>query len=260
MARATKKTAAARKSAAASRKARAARKAAPLVMVIEGDSWEHLPDFGLKALPIVGGANYDLSRALMGRGHTIYNLAYWGDTIADIAAAGDYLKTLRHTRAPLLLLGGGGNDLLGGGALKRHLRLFAPERTPKDYILDTFYGELRQVILHYEAILGRIAEDALISGTRVIVHGYDYARPMRLGWLGDPMEFVGIGWDRPDLQDGIVKIMIDALNDELKALAGRRNTVVYVDFRGTVGRRWHDELHPTRAAFEELAALLEGRL
>lgn len=245
---------------ASARPALARRRQAPLVMVVEGDSWEHLPDLGLKALPTVGGSNYDLARALAARGHTVHNIAYWGDTIADIAAAGDYLKALRHTRAPLLLLGGGGNDLLGNGRLKTYLRLYAPERTPRDYILDTFYSDLRQVILHYDGILGRIAADPLAAGTRVIVHGYDYARPMRLGWLGEPMEFVGIGYDKPELQNGIIRIMIDAFNHELTALARRRRSLVYVDFRGQVGDRWHDELHPTKAAFEDLAGHVEATL
>lgn len=238
----------------------AAISAKPVVMVIEGDSWERLPDWGPKRLPIVGGTNYDLSRALQARGHTIHNLAYWGDTIADIARARDYLTALRNTKAPFLLLGGGGNDLLGDGRLKTYLRLFAPERRPADYILDVFYHDLRRVILHYEDILDRIAADPPIKRTKVVVHGYDYARPMRLGWIGDPMEFVGVGWDRPELQNGIIKVMIDAVNAELAALAGRRDNVIYVDFRNKVGDRWHDELHPRREAFEELAAIVEAAI
>jgi hypothetical protein len=228
-----------------------------VVMVVEGDSWERLPDLGLKGLPTVGGSNYDLARAIADRGHTVHNLAYWGDTIADIAAAGDYLKALRSTKAPFLLLGGGGNDILGGGRLKTYLRLFEKDREPRDYILDVFYRDLRNVILHYETILSRIAAEQEISKTKVIVHGYDYARPMRLGWLGEPMEFVGIGWDRPELQNAIIKILIDALNEELKALAGRRPNVVYVDFRNKVGDRWHDELHPRKSAFADLAEMIE---
>jgi hypothetical protein len=247
------------KASKASKAARAAAKPAkPIVMVVEGDSWERLPDWGPKGLPTVGGTNFDLSRALQARGHIIHNLAYWGDTIADIARAGDYVLALRHTKAPFLLLGGGGNDILGEGRLKTYLRLFAPEREPGDYILDTFYSDLRRVILHYVAILDRIAADPAIKNTKVIVHGYDYGRPMRLGWIGEPMEFVGIGWDRPELQNGIVKILIDALNTELAALAAKRDKVIYVDFRNKVGNRWHDELHPRREAFDDLASILEA--
>jgi len=228
-----------------------------LEIVAEGDSWERLPDWGPKGLPIVGGSNFDLCRALSARGHTVHNLAYWGDTIEAIADVGEYIPALRSTRARYLLLGGGGNDLLGNGNLKTYLRLFDVDRTrPADYILDVFYRDLRNVILHYETILSRIAADPRISSTKVIVHGYDYARPMRLGWLGEPFEFVGLD-GYPKLETGIVKILIDSFNRELEGLAVRHPNVIRLDFRNKVGDRWHDELHPTREAFEQLAAITE---
>ena len=77
------------------------------------------------------------------------------------------------------------------------------------------------------------AADPAIKNTKVIVHGYDYGRPMRLGWIGEPMEFVGIGWDRPELQNGIVKILIDALNTGMD-VHGR---TADVDAVGSVGWR-----------------------
>lgn len=258
----TKKPKAKRKDTSASlgAKKEKAKAAKILSFVVEGDSWEHLPDFGLKALPIVGGPNYDLSRALAARGHTIHNIAYWGDTIAAIAGARDYLNALKHTKAKLLLLGGGGNDLLGGSKLKTYLRLYSPERQPKDYLLDSFYQELRNVILHYEAILESIAADSALKNVKIVVHGYDYARPMKLGWLGEPMAFVGIDEYKAELQIDIVKVLMDAFNEELKAFARRHKAVTYIDFRGVVGDRWHDELHPSKAAFAELAAILEQKV
>jgi hypothetical protein len=257
-----KKAKAKRKDASASPRAKKDKTKAAEVfsLVVEGDSWEHLPDFGLKALPIVGGSNYDLSRALVARGHTIHNIAYWGDTIAAIASARDYLNALKHTKAKLLLLGGGGNDLLGDGKLKTYLRLYSPERQPKDYVLDSFYQELRSVILHYESILQSIAANSALKNVKVVVHGYDYARPMKLGWLGEPLAFVGIDEYKAELQQDIVKVLMDAFNEELKAFAGRHDAVIYVDFRGVVGDRWHDELHPSKAAFGDLAGIIERKL
>ncbi|MBX9909899.1 MAG: hypothetical protein K2Z25_14440 [Beijerinckiaceae bacterium] len=233
--------------------------ATKLEFVVEGDSWEHLPDFGLKSLPIVGGANYDLSRALADRGHVVHNIAYWGDTIAAIANAGDYLKVLRKTGARLLLLGGGGNDLLGDGRMKNYLRLYIAERPVKDYVLDVYYQTVRQVILDYERIMKSIVADKQLKTVKVIVHGYDYVEPMRLGWVGEPMDFVGIDHLKIDLQRAIVKVMLDAFNDELKAFAKRHPSVVYIDFRKRVNGRWHDELHPTREAFSELAGMIEAK-
>jgi hypothetical protein len=33
-----------------------------------------------------------------------------------------------------------------------------------------------------------------------------------------------------------------------------------VNLRGTVGERWHDELHPSKAGFEDLAAKMEAAI
>lgn len=242
--------------------AASARATKKLKIVIEGDSWERLPNWGPKGLPVVGGTNYDLCRALDDRGHKVENLAYWGDTIKAIATANDYMEALRKTKWPLLLLGGGGNDLLANGKLKTYLRLYVPESGygPRDYILNNFYQDLRSIILNYERILDRIAADPVTARTRVIVHGYDYAKPMDLGWLGEPLDFAGFTYWHAELRNGIVKVLIDEFNRELAALATRHKNVIHVDFRSRVGDRWHDELHPTKPAFMDLARFLEAEV
>lgn len=230
-----------------------------LKIVAEGDSWEKLPNWGAKGLPIVGGTNYDLCRALEDRGHSVKNLAYWGDTIEEIDAVGEYIQALRFTNAPILLLGGGGNDLLSGGKLKEFLRQYVPDSgfTAKDYILPSLRGAVRKIIGHYDNILNRVAADPQLANTRVVVHGYDYARPMSLGWLGEPLDFRGFDYWKADLRTGIIKILIDNFNSELAAFARSHPNVIYVDFRNRVGDRWHDELHPRKEAFIDLARYWE---
>jgi hypothetical protein len=226
--------------------------AKPLIL-IEGDSWERLPNFGAKALPIVGGSGYDLGRALADLKFEIENLAYWGDTIADIQRAKDYRAGLRGTGAKYLLLGGGGNDLLGNGRLQTFLRLYDPARKPEDYLKPAFYDALDDVMNCYKLILHDIYDRAEFRHVVVIVHGYDYAQPMELGWIGEPMATQGIDRYHPKLQAAIVKIMIDAFNDRLADLPRIWPSVVYVNFRGMVKGRWHDELHPRKEAFVDLA-------
>lgn len=229
--------------------------AKPLI-IIEGDSWERLPNFGAKGLPTVGGTSYDLSRALADLGYPIENLAYWGDTLAAISVAKDYLRALTDTKAKYLLLGGGGNDLLGGGRLQSYLRVYQDGLAAADYLKPNFELDFADVIARYRLILNEIYEKPHLSDVTVIVHGYDYARPMKLCWIGGPMEQQGINDDHPDLQIAIVKVIIDRFNAELKALKKTWKKVVYVDFRGKVGDRWHDELHPEKEAFADLAKML----
>lgn len=226
-------------------------------MVIEGDSWERLPDWGPKRLPIVGGSNYDLARALAKPGRTLENLAYWGDTIEEIAQRLDFIQALGDTRAPYFLLGGGGNDLLQDGSLRKYLVVTNRDNLkPADYLKPEFEVALRRVMKNYEICL-----DALdIHGLKpkVILHGYDYAQPMELGWIGEPMRFMGI--DDLALQQAIVNVMMDRFNVALKKVAKDRKRVKYVDLRGTVGNDWHDELHPSRAGFERVALKIEAAL
>lgn len=226
------------------------------LIVIEGDSWERLPNFGSKPLPIVGGPGYDLGRALVDLKYPTENVAYWGDTIAEIARLREYYKALKGLKAEVLLLGGGGNDLLADGRLQTYLKLYDKDRPADQYLKSNFQFDLDAVMSAYEMILRDIYGDPDLTKVQVIVHGYDYARPMRLGWLGNPMAAMGITEFEGDLQKAIVKQMIDAFNDRLRALATRWKGVTYVDFRGMVGDRWHDELHPKKDAFADLAAHL----
>lgn len=227
-----------------------------IVIVMEGDSWERLPDWGLKKLPIVGGANYDLDRALQALGYDVRNLAYWGDTIEDIAQRLDFIGALANTGASHLILGGGGNDLLHEGKLAKHLMLYQEGRKPKDYLKPSFDVLLNRVMKSYELCFDALDLNKLKP--KVIVHGYDYARPMSLGWLGEPMSFMGI--DDLDLQQAIVNVMIDRFNTKLKKVAESRKRVTFVDLRGTVGEDWHDELHPSREGFERVALKIQKSL
>ena len=226
------------------------------LIVMEGDSWERLPDWGLKKLPIVGGSNYDLERALTALGHDVRNLAYWGDTIEDIAGRLDFIGALKKTGASHLILGGGGNDLLSEGKLVKHLMLYLDDRKPEDYLKPSFDEVLNRVMKFYEICFDAL--DIHKLKPKVIVHGYDYAKPMNLGWLGEPMSFMGI--DDPDLQQSIAKVMMNRFNKALKALANGRKRVTYVNLRGTVQNDWHDELHPNRKGFERVAHKIHAAL
>ena len=161
---------------------------------------------------------------------------------------------LKSTKAKLFLLGGGGNDLLQNGNLSKLLELYDQDRPVKKYLKPEFKIALGRVISHYELCMSALKIHRL-SRVLVIVHGYDYAQPMDLGWLGEPFHHMGI--DELPLQSAIVKVLIDAFNTELRKFAKRHNNVIYVNLRNTVGDRWHDELHPSTEAFTEIAAKIE---
>jgi hypothetical protein len=226
------------------------------MIVIEGDSWEHLPDWGLKALPIVGGSNYDLSRALNDLGYPILNIAYWGDTIDEISKRLDCINALKSTGAEYMRLGGGGNDLLHDGNLRHLIALYERDRPPEEYLKPAFEIVLNRVVNAYDTVLTAILAHKI--DVTVLIHGYDYARPMQLGWLGEPMSFMGI--DDPNLQQDIVNVMMNRFNFALAEFAPRWKNVRYVDLRGTVGTDWHDELHPNKVGFKKVAKKISAAL
>lgn len=233
---------------------------ADIEIIMEGDSWERLPDFGPKALPIVAGSSWDLARGLADFGFRVHNLAYWGDTIADIVSCKDYVAGLRQTGARALVLGGGGNDLLGGGRLATYLRLYDRDLAVEDYLKPQFKIDLDKVMLDYEIALHDIAGDPDIAGTPVFVHGYDHARPMELGRLGEPMTPMGIDPPKDALRAGTVEVTIDRFDNRLKRLEAQGDDLHDVDFRSMVGDRRHDELHPEKAAFEDLAGYMAKKI
>ena len=111
--------------------------------------------------------------------------------------------------------------------------------------------------------------DAVLPGTPVIGHCYDYAIPNGVPalcagpWLQPSLEFSGY-----DLAEGlaIVSSMIDGFYAMVSALAGDAgNNFVLVDTRGTLKRvsgasdGWANEVHPYPAGFSAIGAKISRR-
>lgn len=69
------------------------------------------------------------------------------------------------------------------------------------------------------------------------------------------------GIAKKKLQKKIVRVMIDELHAMLDRLSNQyKKHFSYAKFRETVGKRWHDELHPRKSAFKDLAKKLESQV
>jgi hypothetical protein len=219
-------------------------------IVAEGDSWFRLPPF------IYPKTCVDF---LENAGYPITNLAHWGDTLEEMLVKGEFWSPIDNG-ADLLLFSAGGNDILGNGGLAGFLNLFDVGHTkPSDapyYVKQAFYDNLDIVVSNIETGLikpmaGRRA------GKKIIMHGYDYVIPRPHGpWLGSAMEFNGLDPTfNAALCQAIVRVIINAYNSRLKALASKySNVFIYLDLRGTVGKNeWFDELHPKEIAAKKIA-------
>src|SRR6185436_13472925 len=106
----------------------------------------------------------------------------------------------------------------------------------------------------------------------IIFHGYDYLVPdgrgILFGWLAGPWLRPGFHEKNfPDLSTnlGMMKVLINRLNYMLSALAtdGTFSNIHYLDLRNTLSsdltgdkykQSWANELHPTDAGFDAIAA------
>lgn len=167
-------------------------------ILVEGDSWCRLPKIGI-TLPTVGSSDSDIGRSLKELGHTVANLAYWGDTMAGIVRDRQYADALEAPDRPefdAFILGGAGNDLLGNGRLYKHLRLFSPGRKPVEYLRPSFTALLATIEDHYEHVIedvNEIEEKAGMPSLPILTYCYDYAVAQPKGyWIGNSFDRQGL--------------------------------------------------------------------
>ena len=228
-------------------------------IVAEGDSWFNLPEFGF---PInVPPTLVDILAA----SKPINNIAHWGDTLAQIVNAAEYVPYLKTKKVKCFLFSAGGNDVLGNGLIASFLRQReSGDNNPKNaakYINPLFDQSLNNIMFLFTTLIENVRQ--LSPKTRIVIHGYDYAIPANNGpWLGVPL--ASRGFDplaNPKISAAVIAVMIDRFNERLSNLAAKSGgRVEYVRFLGTVKTDWWDELHPNKVAVTRLAAKMGPHL
>jgi hypothetical protein len=216
-------------------------------LVSEGDSWFQYPVLLRDVIDQLEADN------------AVFCLAGTGDTLDNMQRASALTSAIVEHRPHAVLLSAGGNDLLGRFRLYNLIRPFEPGLPPKAYPLPAYEAVLAQEIgVKYRRLLGAIR--AVAPGTPVLLHGYAYALPREMIWLGLPMRARGI--IDPALQQAIVRVLLDRFHALLAALAADPELphVTLVDCRRAVGRQWADEMHPNNNGFAAVAALFRAAL
>ncbi|SKA94585.1 GDSL-like Lipase/Acylhydrolase family [Prosthecobacter debontii] len=179
-----------------------------------------------------------------------------GDVLSNMVARPQFLEAIRVEKPKYFLLSGGGNDLVDGDGLRKLLKKYDPALKPEQYLNAEYAAFKARLLRLYKDILEMIyREDPTVV---VICHGYAYAIPdsKRGGWLGKPMEELGIG-DK-DLQYKIMTVIVNDINEAVaKAVEQSPGTAHFVDNRKTLPKDpkcWHDEFHPTSEWFGKVAA------
>lgn len=228
-------------------------------IVAEGDSWFNLPEFGF---PIFVPPTLVDVLALT---FPINNIAHWGDTLAQIVNAGEYISYLKTGKVKYFLFSAGGNDVLGNGRLAE----FVSQRASGDndpanahrYITPAFEEQLREVMALYAILAENVRQ--LSPKTIMLVHGYDFARPVPRGpWMGTAMESRGFHpSDNRAICRAVIAEMLSRFNTRLENFAKTSGGKVrYVSLLNVVGDAWWDELHPNKGIVGALAARFEAEL
>ncbi|MEM6547884.1 MAG: N-acetylmuramoyl-L-alanine amidase [Pseudomonadota bacterium] len=214
-----------------------------LRLIAEGDSWFHYPAF-LEDI---------VDQLDRNQGLAVRSLDGGTGDLGAMTAAGSVQRAVTEDRPDAVLLSVGGHDLLGRGRFETLLRPYRAGAKPGDLIDEAATAwTFARLIRDHRVFIDQIAQTA--PGLPVLGHGYDVLWPVRAGhWLGQPLRAMGIPirLGRP-----ILRLILDAYNRRLAALAEEVPTFTHVDLRGVADRgaaNWHDEIHPQSAGFARAA-------
>jgi lysophospholipase L1-like esterase len=258
--------------------ARAGVQAPRPLIVADGDSWFDYPFFDvLDALE--NGFGYEVETAAHA-GDTLEGLAYGPGQFKGLVRL---LERLRERQRPpsAVLLSAGGNDV-AGPALSALLNDHAsPDPGINRSILEGVIDQrLRDALITVISTVSELCRFHFDRVPPVLIHGYDYSVPDGRGYNGGGWLLPG-PWLEPHFRARgyqalaqrlqPMRILADRFNAMAGGLAGGPGLghVTYVDLRGTLTsdtfadrykRSWANEMHPTRAGFEAVAARFDRAL
>lgn len=237
------------------------------VLVSEGDSWFQFPF-------LIDDVIDQLEPDFL-----IWSLDAAGDTADNMVnRQPEYKAGLDRQKAngvQAFLFSGAGNDVIGEDLDGKPVlgRLLRPYSPGKDAAWHVDKAALASVLTRlerdYRKVVATIRADTTLTRLPIFFHGYDYCIPGGFAgdtrhptyarqdeWLGTPLREKGIV--DPNLQRAIIRVLVDALYDMLKGVAGDPNTtrIHVVDIRGTLrDGDWADEIHGTSAGFAKVGLL-----
>ena len=224
---------------------------APIVLCF-GDSWFWYP------IPGVG----NLSNRFLdfGKFQSI-DIAAIGESGMEIAKPGKrilfdlttFLQWESKT-VDMILISGGGNDFAGPEDLDPLMKK-GNNQSPLSWLKEKETEKLFEAIRSgYDRI--RFLRDTYCQNVPIVTHCYDYSFPTGEGllwfspWIKPSFDKIGVPEKFRHL---LVKEIIDRLAQVQEEMAGEG--YIFVDTRKTLKKEdWSNELHPTGAGFNKIAA------
>jgi hypothetical protein len=236
----------------------------PLQIFAEGDSWFDYP------VPFFGGGI--IPRLEDRLGVPILNLAKAGDEVRYMLGVEERTLLAKHLSSgcpaggpwEVLLFSGGGNDIVDN-PMALWVKDWNPAVPPADHIHQTRFDHVLALVrAGYEDLIA--LRDKLSPSTHLVFQGYDFAIPDGRGichlgpWLKPTFDLRNFA-TRAAAQE-VVKAMLRQFAAMLTSLAALPK-VTFINGQGTLAPQtssWHNELHPTRAGFDEFADIFYREL
>jgi hypothetical protein len=203
-------------------------------------------------------------------------LADYVDIPGREGAFSDQLRALLQRPDPMkhfmaFAISGAGNDSVNYTLGLAKKEVCEDADTPEECISEPGMAELMRVVTQSMSLVMHDVMWAFEQEKRqpvVLLHGYDYAVPDGRGfdladltligpWLSTAMDSRSVPTDL-GFRKGIVKILINRLNDALRRYANPTAGVYFIDSRDTLSSGadyqddWDNELHPTSSGFDRI--------
>lgn len=234
-------------------------------ILTEGDSWFAFP------LPSRPNVVEVLIKKFTGKAAWL-RLEGNGDEARIMQAGAQWEKTFKLLTKPkarfdIIMFSAGGNDIVGRCLLPL-LRQRENWMTWRDCINEQrFQHRLDQIEGAYHELLA--LRNDYHPAAWVFSHDYDRAipsdKPIRIGpfkvgpWMKPYLEQKGIK-DRED-QRQIILFLLDRFSQMLQKLEQSYERFYHVRTQGTLTKDdWGDEIHPTKAGFEKIAAKIQAAI
>ncbi|MCU0649260.1 MAG: SGNH/GDSL hydrolase family protein [Gemmatimonadaceae bacterium] len=237
-------------------------------LIAEGDSW--FDYFGYDVLNKLERLGYDVE-SVARAGDTVEAMAYNDGQLKRLCSVID--KQIRTGRIPkAILLSGGGNDVAGREFAQLLNHAMSPAPGPnEDIVRGVIDVRARDAYLTILTSVKDLTTQMVGKPIPVLVHGYGRPRPDGRGVIGGWGPLPG-PWLRPGFNvkgysdeqanTAVIGALIDRFNAMLQRITSLSafGHVHYVDVRGVLingtgyKKDWGNELHPTTAGFERVAA------
>lgn len=233
-------------------------------ILAEGDSWFSYP----RRFFVFGKPSNIIDHLEDKDDLLIYSTASPGDELMSMVSGEQkfsMIKRLAHNDFDFLLFSGGGNDIVGRYDFDFFIKKNSKAKSWEDYLIKKRLEiKLLQIKTTYELLCELVKQYSKNKSIKIITHTYDFAIPMKTGYLLFDLIPVGESWLYPffmdkgiknkKIQNQIVKYLLTQFKLCLEKVQSKHKILKVVNTQGLLKKDdWRNEIHPNPEGFGKIA-------